>query len=108
MSAQNAPNVFKRNQAAEWTRERIERLTAQDIKQLRDNAERLGELELVAWCGECLKGARRTSTPRKTSRPRTKARNLIARTKAFEARGVWLQDPNTSWSGVRKADGEIV
>src|SRR5439155_1194647 len=33
---------------------------------------------------------------------------LMPRTRAFEARGVWLYDPRTSWSGVRKADGTVV
>jgi hypothetical protein len=101
--------MFKRGRAEEWTRERIDRLQPQDIKQLRANAERLGELELVALCTELLKTVRRSpSVARSKSAPRTKARRLIARTKAFEARGVWLADPNTSWSGVRKSDGAIV
>lgn len=105
----NTQNAFKRGRAEEWTRERIQKLPAQDIKQLRANAERLGEPELVALCGECLKTARKSQAPRKPSaRPRTKARNLIARQKAFEARGVWLDDPNSSWGGVRKADGQVV
>jgi hypothetical protein len=42
------------------------------------------------------------------SRPRTRAGRLIARVKAFETRGVFLQDARTSWSGVRKADGKVV
>lgn len=104
----SAHGIFKRGRAAEWTRERIERLPPQDIKQLRANAERLGESELADLCGELLKTARRTKTaPRKESRPRTR-RKLIARTKAFEARGVWLVDSSTSWSGVRKSDGAVV
>ena len=105
----SAQNIFKRGRAKEWTRERIEQLPPQDIKQLRVNAERLGESHLAALCGELLKTARRMQTaPRKPAWPRTKARRLIARTKAFEARGVWLDDANTSWSGVRKSDGAIV
>jgi hypothetical protein len=39
---------------------------------------------------------------------RTQARHLIARIKAFEARGVYLQDVRTSWGGIRKADGKVV
>jgi hypothetical protein len=105
----SAQGIFKRGRAAEWTRERIERLPPQDIKQLRANAERLGESELANLCSELLKTARRTQTaPRKASPPRTRARKLIARTKAFEARGVWLDDVQTSWSGIRKSDGAIV
>jgi hypothetical protein len=92
-----------------WTRERIEQLPAQDIKQLRANAERLGESELVALCSELLKTVRQLqAAPQRTSWRRTNARKLIARAKAFEARGVWLHDPNSSWGGVRKSDGAVV
>ena len=105
-----ARDVFKRSGASDWTLERIAQLTVADIKQLRENAERLNEPGVVALCSEALNGA----TPRARSRagarssPRTKARRLIARIRAFEARGVWLQDPRTSWSGVRKSDGVVV
>lgn len=94
---------------SEWTPERIARLSVQDIKQLRANAERLNEAALAELCGEALKAAPRASSgPRRAAWPRTKARKLIARTRAFEARGVWLSDPKTSWSGVRKSDGAVV
>jgi hypothetical protein len=33
---------------------------------------------------------------------------LVARVRAFEARGVFLVDPRTSWGGVRKSDGVVV
>jgi hypothetical protein len=92
-----------------WTPERIAELSPQEIKQLRANAERLNESELAALCGKALQAAPRASSGvRRASWPRTKARKLIARTRAFEARGVWLQDPRASWSGVRKSDGAIV
>jgi hypothetical protein len=32
----------------------------------------------------------------------------VSRIRAFEARGVWLQDPRVSWGGVRKSDGAVV
>ncbi len=103
-------SVFKRGRAEEWTRERIGQLPALEITQLRANAERLNEPELAALCSEVLTEAR--SRARKELRgnggPRTKARKLIARSKAFEARGVWLQDARTSWGGVRKSDGAVV
>lgn len=105
-----APQVFKRSGAADWTRERIAQLTVGDIKQLRENAERLNESAVVELCSEALSAA----TPRTRSRTggksavRTKARRLIARTRAFEARGVSLQDPRTSWGGMRKSDGAVV
>lgn len=100
---------FKRGNAAEWTLTRIGELSVQEIKSLRENAERLNEPELVALCGQALDGARSTrGRAQRKSGTGTKARRLIARVKAFEARGVFLQDVRTSWSGVRKADGKVV
>ena len=101
---------FKSPGAAEWTAERLSRMTAQEIKQLRENAERLNEPEIVQRCSEALKAvrprARANGRPRTS--PRTRARHLVARAKAFEARGVYLTDPRTSWGGLRKADGAVV
>ncbi|HWI38703.1 MAG TPA: hypothetical protein VNU64_19785 [Burkholderiales bacterium] len=98
-------NPFKSSHAAQWTEERLGRLTTQELKQLRENAERLNETALVELCSEALVGKRAT---RKPARAKTHARRLVARTRAFEARGVHLADPRTSWGGVRKADGAIV
>lgn len=91
-----------------WTAERIAKLSAQDIKQLRANAERLKEDELVALCAHALESAGRARGGPRAKTPRSHARNLIARTRAFEARGVALHDPKTSWGGVRSSDGAIV
>ena len=109
-------SAFRRGRAEEWTRERIGRLPAQEILQLRANAERLDEPDLASLCSVVLAEvrsqtrarARAQADPRGDAVPRTKAVKLIARSKAFEARGVWLQDARTSWSGVRKADGAVV
>lgn len=100
--------VFKRSGAKSWTAERIAELSVQDIGQLRENAERLGEDEVAALCAEALK-----SLPRAPGRPRgapaspAGRRKLVPRRSAFEARGVWLRDP-ASWSGVRDSDGAVV
>ena len=96
--------------ASEWTLERITQLSVQGIRQLRANAERLNETAIAALCSEALSVATpgAQSRARGNSRSSTKARRLIARTRAFEARGVWLQDRRTSWSGVRKSDGGVV
>lgn len=93
----------------DWTFERIAQLSVQDIKRLRENAERLHEAGVAALCSEALRTSspRRRSHARTSSSPRIKAR-LIARANAFETRGVWLQDRRTSWSGVRKSDGTVV
>jgi hypothetical protein len=101
----------RRGRAEDWTRERVEQLSAQDIKQLRANAERLNEPGVATLCSDVLQARARSRARtglRADSGPRTTARKLIARAKAFEARGVWLQDPRTSWGGVRKSDGGVV
>jgi hypothetical protein len=105
----NERDAFKRGNAEDWTLARIGELSVQEIKQLRDNAERLNEPSIVELCRAALQEARssRGRAVRK-SRPRTRAGRLIARVKAFETRGVFLQDARTSWSGVRKADGKVV
>ena len=103
-------SLSKHGRADDWTRERIEQLLGPEIMQLRANAERLNEPDLAALCSDVLASARSRarSKSRGNAEPRTKARKLIARAKAFEARGVWLQDTRTSWGGVRKSDGAIV
>src|SRR5689334_2751568 len=112
MALPTPKHVAAFSRSEEWTLERVARLSVQEIKQLRENAERLNNASVVAVCSEAL----RASTPRRTraagpaagrTRRRTKARQLIARARAFEARGVWLQDP-ASWSGLRKSDGAVV
>jgi hypothetical protein len=94
--------------SAAWTLERIAQLSAPDIKQLRDNAQRLNAPEVVALCTEALgKAPPADASVGTKSRRGTVARRLIARQRAFEARGVWLAT-RTSWSGVRKSDGMVV
>jgi hypothetical protein len=55
MALKAADNAFKRGRADDWTLERIARLSAKDIKQLRANAERLNESAVVALCIEALR-----------------------------------------------------
>ncbi|MGQ0656278.1 MAG: hypothetical protein ACT4P4_29150 [Betaproteobacteria bacterium] len=107
----NPREVFKSKtgRAGDWTAERIGRMTVQDIRQLRENAERLQQAAVAALCDEALKahsGARRARPA--SPGAGTKARVLIARIKAFEARSVYLQDARSSWGGVRKSDGAVV
>lgn len=103
-------DAFKRGRAEDWTLERLSRMSVQDVKQLRENAIRLNEEALVALCGEALKGKVVTRAHRvtKADARAAQARNLIARRKAFELRGVHLVDPRTSWGGQRKSDGAVV
>lgn len=52
----------------DWTKDRIKLLTKQEIGQLRANAERLRETEIVGLCDEVL-GERRKGRPRKRPAP---------------------------------------
>lgn len=93
-----------------WTLERIARLSVQDIKRLRENARRLNEAGIASLCDAALDGAAPAASERagRKLRSSTRARRLVARTRAFEARGVWLHDARTSWGGLRKSDGVVV
>jgi hypothetical protein len=100
--------VFKTGRAQDWTPERIERLATPEVQQLRENAERLGSEAVVAMCDAALqtrpKSGRRGAAP---ALPKN-ARHLVSRSKAFQARGVYLPEADSSWSGVRKSDGTVV
>jgi hypothetical protein len=99
---------LKRGRAADWTPERLAQLGKHDVERLRENALRLGETELAELCAQVLqglpKGAGKGNGPLKAV---PKNLRLQPRTKAFEARGVRLTDPRTSWSGIAK-DGTVV
>lgn len=105
-----AAGLFKSGRAGDWTRERLDQLGRQEMLNLQANALRLGEPELAALCGELLKARPRRGPASGGAAARAKhgRQRLLPRTKAFAARGVWLQDPRTSWSGVRKGDGAVV
>jgi hypothetical protein len=98
---------FKTAQTTQWTRERLELLGGPEMAQLLSNAERLGEAEVAALCREmlALRPARGTA---RSAREEKQAARLVPRSRAFSARGVFLVDPRTSWSGVRKSDGMVV
>ena len=53
-------DAFKRGHAEDWTAERLAQLSSQELKQLRENAERLNEPGVVALCSEALKARPRT------------------------------------------------
>ncbi|HZO04700.1 MAG TPA: hypothetical protein VFB93_26215 [Burkholderiales bacterium] len=98
--------AFKSGRASQWTRERLDQLSRQDLVNLQANAARLGEQELATLCDELAKERPKRGPDR--GRGADKRGSLLPRSKAFGARGVWLQDPRTSWSGVRKSDGGVV
>ena len=106
---QAGKEAFRARRSAAWTRERVDNLSKQEIQQLRANAGDLGEQDIVTLCDEALrslpKGAGKGSA---VSAKNAKTRRLIARGKAFEARGVYLNDVRGSWGGVRSSDGMVV
>lgn len=101
--------VFARR-TVDWTKERIAQLSKQEIEQLRINAATLGEDSVAALCSEVLGEPRkqRGRAAKAGAAAPVKRRRLVSRRKAFEARGVMLNDARTSWSGVRKSDGAVV
>lgn len=104
-----AADAFKTNRASAWTRERLDGLSRDELVNLQANAQRLGEQELAALCTALLEERPRRGSPSAAVVTRLKGRpKLMPRTRAFQARGVWLYDPSTSWSGVRKGDGTVV
>jgi len=64
--------LVRPGRSAAWTKERIDLLTTPEIRQLRDNAQRLSESEIVGLCEEILKVRPKTGTGLpKTAVPKT-------------------------------------
>ena len=61
--------LVKPGRSAAWTKERIDALTTPEIRQLRDNAHRLGEGEIVGLCDEIIKVRPKTGVGARTKRP---------------------------------------
>lgn len=92
-----------------WTKERIAELKSADVRQLRANAERLREHEVVALCDDVLSCRPGMTRDRKLKRQRElDGRPLVSRSKAFAMRGVKLRNPRWSWGGIRESDGAVV
>ncbi len=98
---------YRTGRAGTWTRERVDRLGRQEIANLRENAVRLGEPALASLCDEVL-GKRPPGGSVGDAPPLKPRQLLVPRSRAFAARGVWLEDGATRWSGVRKGDGMVV
>lgn len=102
-------SVFKSARATHWTSERLDHLGRQELLNLQANATKLGETELAELCARLI--AERPRDGRAgggTAARATGQHKFLPRSRAFGARGVYLQDPRTSWSGIRKADGMVV
>jgi len=100
--------AFKSRRGHEWTPERVARLGTAELQQLRENAEKLGATTVVALCDAALEGRPKSAAKRGAAAVAKRARRLISRSKAFQARGVYLPALDSSWSGVRKSDGAVV
>jgi hypothetical protein len=61
--------LVRPGRSAAWTRDRIESLSTAEVRQLRDNAQRLSETEIVGLCDEILKARPKTGGGVKTKRP---------------------------------------
>ncbi len=106
---QAGKEAFRARRSAAWTRERVDNLSKQEIQQLRTNAGNLGEQDVVTLCDEALLALPKGGGKRNLALAKNgKARRLISRGKAFEARGVHLDDARGSWGGVRSSDGVVV
>jgi hypothetical protein len=46
--------ITRPTRAAQWTREKIDSLSTVEVRQLRDNAQRLNEAEIAALCEQVL------------------------------------------------------
>jgi len=55
--------LVRPGRSAAWTRDRIEALSIAEVRQLRENAERLGEADIVALCDEVIKARPKTAKP---------------------------------------------
>ena len=65
--------LVRPGRSAVWTRDRIEGLSTPEVRQLRDNAERLSEAEIVALCDDVLKARPRGNVKAVKPKPRAAA-----------------------------------
>ena len=61
--------LVRPGRSAAWTKERIDALSTPEVRQLRDNAQRLGEEEIVGLCDEILKVRPKTGVGARAKRP---------------------------------------
>jgi hypothetical protein len=61
--------ITRPTRTAQWTREKIDSLSTAEVRQLRDNAQRLHEAEIAALCEQVLSSRPRTAV-RKPRKPR--------------------------------------
>ena len=59
-NSRNDAPVLPRGRIVTWTREQLDKLSTEDLRSLRANAEGRKETEVVALCDEILKSRRKT------------------------------------------------
>ena len=92
-----------------WSIDRIKKLSAAEVRQLRNNAQSRGGEDVVSMCDEVLRTSRKASAAsRAGKKPSRSGPQLVSRSKAFKMRGVRLRNPRWSWGGVRESDGLVV
>ncbi len=99
---------FQRARVATWTRDKIESLSTEEVRQLHANALRLAETEIAALCDEVLGARPRGRAPVRRPKRKGAARRLVSRTQALGIRGVNLHNRIWSRGGVRQSDGAVV
>jgi len=62
--------ITRPTRSLQWTREKIDSLSTAEVRQLRDNAERLHEAEIAALCEQVL-----VSRPRGIKAKKAKAKS---------------------------------
>jgi len=100
--------LFQPARVAVWTRDKIECLSTEEVRQLHANALRLAEPEIAALCDEVLGSRPRGRAPVRRTKRKTEARRLVSRIQALGIRGVNLENPTWSRGGVRQSDGVVV
>lgn len=90
-----------------WNAQSVASLSVEEMRQLRQNALRLGAAEVAGLCDSALaaRGAQPSSAASSSREPES---GLIPRRAAFAMHGVHLIAGMSSWGGVRKPDGGIV
>lgn len=65
--------LVRPGRSAAWTKERIDALSIAEVRQLRENAQRLSETEIVATCDEVIKARSKSTKAAKPAVKRTAA-----------------------------------
>lgn len=99
-----------RPRETKWTQERIAALSAEELRRLRANAERLGDTTVAERCASALAHRPRAASNDHEREPTMRAslqRRLVSRSDAFGARGIALANRFWSRGGIAR-DGRVV